>query len=346
MTANMRETKHAAERLWSMATPTIIQVRVPVPFSLKWINSYILLQHDGTFTIVDPGLHTVEAEEAWRTVMSELSLHWKHCSSIIVTHQHPDHYGLAGYVQQLSGAPVYMTRESKAYTEKLWGDGKEQFHQHMMELLNLHGTPQDIIEAILENLHSFQAKVEPQPQVTYVEAGETLQAGDIQWQIIHTEGHAYGGMMLYNEYAKLLLCGDQVLPHITPHVGVVAGEQRPVLKQFLNNLHSIRTLDVELVLPGHRQPFHEYSERIGEIVAHHERRLASLRQYIEQNGAQHAFDCCEWMFGKHLRNNAHNMRFALTEVIAHLQYLQELEELVEHASADGIILYGVMSAAK
>lgn len=343
MSNNKREDKQKRQSspIWSKLLPSIIQVRVPVPFSLKWINSYILLEQQGTFTVIDPGLRTPEAEAVWANVMSELKLEWSSCTAIVVTHQHPDHYGLSGYVQQLSGAPVYMTRDAKAYTEKLWGAGSEQFERDMKQLLHTHGTPDDIAEAILLNLREFQARVEPQPDVTYVEAGEALLAGDRHWQLIHTEGHAYGGIMLYDANEKLLLCGDQVLPRITPHVGVVAGEDRPVLQQFLNHLQQIAELEVSLVLPGHREPFTRYRERIESILQHHERRLAELYSYIAENGAVVAFVCCEWMFGSHLRDQPHNMRFALTEVIAHLQYLQQQGKLLEQPDAAGKLIYSV-----
>jgi len=329
------------EKKFSYITNTIVQVRVPVPFSLKWINSYILLEKKGTFTIIDPGLRTLEAEQVWEETLQQLSLAWSHCSTIVVTHQHPDHYGLAGYVQQRSGAPVYMTREAKAYTNKLWGAGKSQFERDMVQLLAMHAAPPHIIEAIINNMKEFQHRVEPQPKVNDVVAGQTLRLGDVDWLLIHTEGHAYGGIMLYDKNSKLLLCGDQVLPHITPHVGVVAGEDRPVLSQFLTNLKQISVLDVSLVLPGHRDPFEGFSERIDAIVQHHERRLNQILQYVGEQQQVDAFTCCEWLFGKHLRDQPHNMRFALTETIAHLAYLQEQGQLQEIKNDEGMLRYSV-----
>jgi len=333
-----RDLRNSAKR-FTYITSSVIQVRVPVPFSLKWINSYLLLEKNGTYTIIDPGLRTLEAEQVWEETLQELSLTWRNCSAIVVTHQHPDHYGLAGYVQQHCDAPVYMTRESKAYTDKLWGTGQAQFERDMEKLLVAHGTPIEIVEAILANMQGFVAKVEPQPVVEYIEAGQTIRLGDRQWLLIHTEGHAYGGIMLYDSLTKQLLCGDQVLPRITPHVGVVAGEDRPVLSQFLANLQQIAKLDVKLVLPGHREPFEGYSERITAIIQHHKRRLASILQYVQEQRAVDSFTCCEWLFGKHLREQPHNMRFALTETIAHLDHLQEKGLLQKKNDCEGLIRY-------
>lgn len=331
--------RNASGQIISHITNTIVQVRIPVPFSLKWINSYLLFEEKGTFTVIDPGLHTLEAEQVWEEALQKLSLTWDDCSKIVVTHQHPDHYGLAGYVQQRSSAPVYMTKESKAYTEKLWGTGQSQFEVDMEQLLAMHGTPPHIITAIINNMQEFQERVEPQPDVEYVEAGQRIRLGDAEWQLIHTEGHAYGGIMLYDKESKILLCGDQVLPRITPHVGVVAGEDRPVLSQFLTNLKQIAELDVSLVLPGHRDPFEGFNERITAIIQHHERRLDGILQYVKERREVDAFTCCEWLFGKHLHDQPHNMRFALTETIAHLAYLQEHGQLQQRYDNHGMIQY-------
>lgn len=307
-------------QLWQRQSEYIIQIKVPVPFSLKWVNSYILLEHTG-YTIIDPGLRTDESISVWTQVLSELGLVWEDCIRIVITHQHPDHFGLAGYVQQLSGAPVYMTEEAHQYTMKLWGDGRTQYERNMSVLLQLHSVPADIEQAILLNLEQFQSKVEPLPVVTYIAAGEQIDLGNSQWEIIATKGHAYGQIMFYERGQRIIICADQVLPRITPHVGVIPGEDRDVLYEFIENLQKIAELDVKLALPGHREPFEQFSTRVYEIIAHHERRLAKIEQYVMEQSEIDAYRCCEWIFGTHLRHNAHNMRFALTEMVAHLEEL-------------------------
>lgn len=308
------------QQIWTRLTHGIIQVRIPVPFSLRWINSYIIPEQE-SFTIIDPGLRTEESIEVWKEVLSQLQLEWSQCNKIVITHQHPDHYGLAGYVQEKSGAPVFMTEESYQYTIHLWGGGKAQYEQQMSELLHEHGVPITLVQSILLNLREFEVRVEPRPAVTYIDAEDTILLGGRQWLIIDTKGHAYGGVMFYEPVLKWMICGDQVLPRITPHVGVLPGEKRSVLYEFMVNLEQLSQYEVELALPGHREPFIHFSERALQIVAHHERRLEQIEQYVQEQGTIDSFTCCEWLFGTHLRDNPHNLRFALTEVIAHLEEL-------------------------
>lgn len=324
------------QQIWSELKQNWFQLRVPVPFSLRYVNSYILGDSNGQYTVIDPGLKTSESIAVWEQALNELHIGWQQITQIIVTHQHPDHYGLAGLFQQKSGAVVYMTEEAYRYTQKLWGAGEQQFEVNMRELLQQHGAPAQVVNDVLDNLREFLPRVEPQPQVTYIKETERLSISGLKWDCIPTKGHAYGQIMLYQPQLKWMFCADQVLPRITPHVGVVAGEERSPLFDFLENMNDIRIYDVLLALPGHREPFTNYNERIQQILEHHERRLQKMVDYIKQQQSKlSAFVICEYLFGTTLRTQPHNMRFAMTETIAHLDELvrRGLLKIVFHNSA-------------
>lgn len=80
----------------------VLQVSVPMGLPLRQVNSYILPDRDGRVTVIDPGPHTPDAELAWQGVLEELNLSWSKVRDIVVTHHHPDHYGLAGWMQSRS----------------------------------------------------------------------------------------------------------------------------------------------------------------------------------------------------------------------------------------------------
>jgi len=296
------------------------QVKVPLPFSLKWVNSYLASEQDGKYTVIDPGLRTDDAIAVWKTVMDRIGMSWSDIRQIVLTHQHPDHYGLAGYMQERSGAPVYMSRRSHAYANRLWGNDST-FAVELKALYEEHGMPDELTDAIADNLESFPAKVSPQPAVTYLEAGERFEIGGIRWQLIDAPGHAYGALCFYSEDKRWMLCGDQVLPRITPNVSYIPGEEYNPLADFLDSLDSLKQYDVELALPGHRDPFTSFAGRIDELAGHHARRLDRMRQLLKQQPLT-AFEMCEQLFGINLRNNPHNLRFAMSETLAHLHYLE------------------------
>ncbi|REK75888.1 MBL fold metallo-hydrolase [Paenibacillus paeoniae] len=296
-----------------------LQVKVPLPFSLKWVNSYIIPEREGV-TVIDPGLGTPEAKELWTDVLAETGLDWGDIKRIMITHQHPDHYGLAGYMQERSGAPVCITERSHAYAMRLWGEGSG-FPKALRELYIHHGMPGEIMDRIERNLDGFIELVSPQPQVEYIAAGQRLVLGDWEWELIDAPGHAYGAVCFYQPDIRWMVCGDQVLPHITPNISVVPGEEKDPLEAFLGSLEQLKSYDVALALPGHRDPFTDFQGRIDELISHHVRRLDRMAELLKHESCT-AFALCETLFGVRLRDNPHNLRFAMSETLAHLYYLE------------------------
>lgn len=302
-----------------------LQVKVPLPFSLKWVNSYIIPEREGV-TVIDPGLGTNEAKELWQEVLAEAGLKWTDIKRIVLTHQHPDHYGLAGYLQERSGAHVYMTERAHAYAQRLWGE-ESRFPSALRELYTRHGMPQDLMDRIERNLDGFIELVTPQPKVQYIKAGQRLSLGQWFWELINAPGHAYGALCFYQPALRWMICGDQVLPHITPNISVVPGEENDPLGAFLGNLELLKNYDVSYALPGHRNPFEDFQGRIDELIGHHARRLDQMEKLLKEEPAT-AFALCETLFGTRLRENPHNLRFAMSETLAHLYYLERRGQIL------------------
>jgi hypothetical protein len=82
----------------------------------------------------------------------------------------------------------------------------------------------------------------------------------------------------------------------------------------------------------------DLQKRIGELRAHHDERLAGVRSRVaDGDGAGvTAFDVVRHFWGERL--SAHEVRFALVEVAAHLEYLRLRDELLM-TTADGVIRY-------
>ncbi|MFD2116513.1 MBL fold metallo-hydrolase [Paenibacillus yanchengensis] len=321
----------------------LLQVKIPLPYSLKYTNSYWVKGQNG-WTIIDPGLRTNEAIIVYEQTLAEQQITWSDITQIIVTHQHPDHYGMAGYVQQHSAAPVYMSKRSHAYTQRLWGDhigGGSEFNEALGELFRQHGMPESLIEAIAYHLLDFKEKVLPHPKVTYISAGENIVIGDRSFLLLEANGHAAGQLCMYNEGEKIMFCGDQVLNRITPNISIVPGETDNPLASFLNSLDELKQYDVRLAYPGHREVITNFRERIEQLEAHHQRRLLQLKEMLDDNSYT-AFACCELFFGTHLRTNPHNLRFAMAETIAHLAYLHAQGEIEQQETAE-VLIYRVIT---
>jgi glyoxylase-like metal-dependent hydrolase (beta-lactamase superfamily II) len=309
---------------------TIIQVKVPLPFPLRWVNSYLVRGTAGV-TLIDPGLHTPEAEELWLAVLKERGIAFEHIEQIVLTHHHPDHYGMAGWFQERTGAPVLLSETGWRQVQLLWGE-EQPMSALLLELFALHGLDAAGLEAMTKHMDSFVALVSPQPQVTLLREGP-VRLGDRVYEAIETPGHAAGHLCFYDAEAEEIFCGDHVLPQISPNVSFLPQVEANPLGAYLSSLREIGRLPVKLAYPGHREPWSAFSERAAELVVHHQERLALMVSHLRSPLT--AYELCRATFGDRL--STHQLRFALSETIAHV-ILLESEGRIESLEAGGPII--------
>src|SRR5215470_13987627 len=88
--------------------PGVLWARLKLPFRLNHVNIYLLADGDG-WTMVDSGFGNEESIAAW-TALFEGPLKGVKVSRLIVTHSHPDHVGLAGWITERFHCPLYMSQ--------------------------------------------------------------------------------------------------------------------------------------------------------------------------------------------------------------------------------------------
>nr|WP_209851575.1 MBL fold metallo-hydrolase [Paenibacillus sediminis] len=301
---------------------------------LRWVNSYILRGSNGV-TIIDPGPHIDGAEEEWEKSLKHLRLSASDIAAIVLTHHHPDHYGLSGWFQQMSNAPVFMSERAHKEAKLMWGQGNTMSEQ-IVSLFRQHGMTDDLLSPIPVHLQSFFTQVTPQPEVSYIVPDVPFVMGDRSWIPISTSGHAPGHISFYDEYSGEIICGDAVLPQISPNVSLLPNSDPQPLKSYMEGLHKLNQYAVEQAYPGHRGPFTHYHERIESLLIHHQERLNSIYKIIEQS-PQTGFEVCTSLFGTNL--STHQMRFAMSEALAHLAELERQGRIREERDASDLIRF-------
>jgi glyoxylase-like metal-dependent hydrolase (beta-lactamase superfamily II) len=302
----------------------IIEVPLPLPFALKIVNCYLIKGKNG-FTIIDTGLHTDEDLQAWEESQQKHGWTWSDVEKIVLTHYHPDHYGLAGTLQKFTKAPVYISKTDWEQAQLFFGS-ESDMPERMADFFAEHGLSEEWVKKIPSHLRSFRSWIEPHPEPTLIAAGETIRMGDRDYEIIHTPGHADGHLSFYDPERQIMIGGDFLLPKITPNISLWPGADPNPLSTYLSTLDKMKKVPVKRIFPAHGKMFTHYLERIAELEKHHEERLQLIADHVRDLVEPTAYDVCNRLFGNRL--SIHNLRFALSETLAHLEYLRVKGKLV------------------
>ena len=310
----------------------IYRVRLPLPFALNHVNSYLLREPDG-WTLVDAGLNRPELQELWQAAWRELGVAPRTIRRIILTHMHPDHFGLAGWLQEQSGAPVFLSPRESEVARVTWIE-EMTAPRHALVAAYLHsaGVAADVATVITRQQDYLRSLTYPHPQeILTIAPGEVITIGSRRFQAIHAPGHADGQLIFYSAADRLLLTGDQVLLRITPNIGVWPSTQGEPLAAYLDSLAELGKLDVGLALPGHHGPITSWQDRIAELVLHHSHRLETMLAAVEDGAT--ALEVSYRVFN-YDRFSTHEVRFAVAETLAHLEHLASQGRLIRVEEAD------------
>lgn len=300
----------------SEIAPGIIQVQLPLPFALRSVNCYLLREPDG-WTVVDTGLHTADGEAAWRAAFAELGIRPGEIRRIVLTHFHPDHYGMAGWLQALSGAPVLISPRDAEQTREVW-ELPEDADDPTLAHFRLHGVPDELTSTIVSAVGTLRSGTLPHPTLSLIRPGEQITIGGRACAAIHAPGHSDGQLIFFAAGDGLLLCGDHVLIKITPHIGWWPNSEPDPLGRYLASLEELETLPVRLALPGHGRLIDDWPGRLRALRQHHEERLQAMLQAV--GAAASAYEVAVRVFDMP-RYTPHEIRFAVAETIAHLELL-------------------------
>lgn len=303
--------------------PGIHWARLPLPMALDHVNVYLLDGDDG-WTIVDTGMKTREGRAVWEALLAG-PLADKPVRQVIVTHNHPDHVGLAGWLCEKTGAPLVTTRTSFLYAKMLQLDGWDDLPEGAVRYYTRAGFgPAELARAQARAPYGFSKVCGPLPLgFQRIAEDDVLRIGGRDWRVVVGHGHAAEHAMLWCEADGLLLSGDQVLPRITSNIGVYPTEpEGNPLGEWLESCARLRALlpDTLFVLPGHNEPFIGVGIRLSQLIEHHMETLATLEAHLAE--PRTALECFGVLFDRKITEQLQG--FATVEAVAHLNYLVQV----------------------
>lgn len=290
------------------------RVGIPVPFPMKYVYCYLFKQDNG-YVMIDVGLNYKAARDAWQVVFDHLGIAPKEIHTIYLTHFHPDHSGLSGWMQELTGANLYMHEIDAEMIERVWGKNSTQVSR-MHEMVVKHGVPEDLADGISEHMDKLHKNVLPLPVVKPIE--DKVVFGEKHWSVIHTPGHSAGHICFYQQEEEILIGGDHILEKITPNISVWPGASQHPLHEYIDSLRKLKKYVIKKIYSAHHAPVLNVNERIDELIEHHHERLTYIERLADQKTT---YEIAKVLFA-HRELNPHQWRFAIAETIAHLNYLE------------------------
>ena len=335
--------------------PGVLRTQLPISMpGLGHVNCYVMEDERG-IAVVDPGL---PGPESWDHLVDRLGRAGYKVTdvhTVVVTHSHPDHFGGATRLRHETGADLVSHEafrtlfdlseleesEDSNDLDLNTPDGRAEAMQRYLSRPSPWGgrragpTPEFIERIRSGGGDATQAFATPKP-TRPLRDGQTIKLARREWVALHTPGHTYDHLCLYDPEHGVVFTGDHVLPTITPHIGGLTPLDDP-LAAFFESLRRVADIgDVTVALPAHGHPFVDLRGRAEHIIEHHEDRLQIIRDATDDLPQGSVNDFMRVLFRERSWGE-----MAESETYAHLEHLRLLGEMDRTTDEQGYARYAV-----
>ena len=291
-------------------------------------------------TLVDPGCYgsLTYLEQGLEALGRSLT----DVTRIVVSHGHMDHDGSCPPVIRKSGAELWAHEIYGFMLQADRGDVERGWRSEVQGFKDFENS--ETMTRVMEHRELNRDLVLDHP-VT-----DELQAGGLTFY--YTPGHSPDELCIL--FDQVLFSGDHILPLITPHPSVAMSYnsfQKSLppaycssndiygLKALLTSLKRMALLEGDItVLPAHRA-FHRGQfnpigvSRATEIMEHHRNRCYELTQVMKAGPKDLVTITREYFSDREVE--AQNFFLAFTEVMAHIELMQEAGDISTNSGTSG-----------
>lgn len=322
--------------------PGVKWLRMPLGGPLGAINVWAIREGEG-WAIVDTGISGVETRDGWRAAFAG-PLEGRPVTRVFVTHMHPDHIGMAGWLTRKFDCQLWITRLEFVTCRSLALDTGREAPEVAIRFYRAAGWDEDALDQYKAKFGGFGRGIHVLPDSFHrLNDGDRVPVGDHDWEVVVGAGHSPEHASLYCRDLKLMISGDQVLPKISSNVSLFPTEpEADPLTDWLTSLAHIkeRVPDDVLVLPAHNEPFHGLHARLDHLIGGHERGLARLTEALAE--PKRVTDVFSVLFRRRIDQNL--LGLATGESLAHLNCLRRRGLAVRERDAQGVDWYRAVDA--
>jgi glyoxylase-like metal-dependent hydrolase (beta-lactamase superfamily II) len=324
--------------------PGLHWIRMPLPYALDHINVWALADGDG-WAIIDTGARTDDATALWHAWCNRDGAP-RRVTRVFVTHMHPDHVGMAGWLTRTHGCRLWMTRMEYFNCRVAASDTGREAPEDAVEFYRRAGWTPAAINLYRARFGRFGQHIHALPEsFRRLNDGEEFTIGAHVWRVIVGAGHSPEHACLYCPELALFISGDQVLPRISSNVSVypVEPDANPLADWYasMDKLKEEVPDDV-LVLPSHNDCFRGLHARLARLRSGQERSLERLRRTLSE--PRRAVDVFGALFARPIgATEMSQLGLATGESIACLNYLLSRDELRRELRDDNAFWYSLAS---
>lgn len=315
----------------------IHRLSIATPFRIGRVNVYLV--EDQPLTLIDVGPRSTSNLEELEHGLKALGHRVEDVELLIITHQHLDHFGLAGVIAARAKPQVAAIAPLASYLSDYEGEA-ERDDAFAVEQMLRHGVPEEVVSALRSVAASYRGWGMPVDVSLLLQDGGRIELRDRTLEVMFRPGHSPSDTIFLDAERKMLFSGDHLIEKVSSNAVITrplgaerwdARERPRSLPTYIDSLMATKALDVGIVLPGHGNTFEGHSAIIDERMGLYQRRAAKIKKIIT-GSALTAHEIALEMWGNVAVSQAY---LTASEVLGHLDLLLQAGEAVETES-DGL----------